>query len=304
MRPKRHGLPQTGLHAERIVTVGSTNSQNRSGHSPRKRYPIDPMKWLIVSITVGLAAAGCKSDAPLNDPFVGRTTIPPPATGAVGGKVTDPYYQPPALTPGAQAAGTTPPAVQIPNPGTSQSPLPTSAPLSLPAASQPSPTAPLAAPAGTAAPPPGGTSRTIAPPQTTTYSPRPTSSGGGANSGLAPRPMSTAPAPTGSRSVQTAPAVWGNTTYTPPAGYQGVTAQTPTATATSSPAASYNTGAAQRTGVISSDRLPGPVDDSASATAASNGMQNRQPMVRTVSPRGSGEPAGRPVDIEDLPNSP
>ena len=33
------------------------------------------------------------------DPFSGRTTIPPPATGAVTGRSVDPCYQPPPMQP-------------------------------------------------------------------------------------------------------------------------------------------------------------------------------------------------------------
>ena len=58
--------------------------------------------------------AGCQSQAPVCDPFFGRTTIPPPPTGSVTGRPADPCYQPPALAPSQAPAGTFPPVVQLP----------------------------------------------------------------------------------------------------------------------------------------------------------------------------------------------
>ncbi len=73
------------------------------------------MKWPLVMILVGLSITGCQSQPPVCDPFFGRTTIPPPPTGSIGGRAADPCY-PPSLAP--QPVQTPmnpcPPQVQLP----------------------------------------------------------------------------------------------------------------------------------------------------------------------------------------------
>ena len=59
------------------------------------------MKW-ISALTMAVAlCAGCQSPAPMNDPFLGRTTVPPPGTALP--PPAPPYYGAPA------GASTTPP---------------------------------------------------------------------------------------------------------------------------------------------------------------------------------------------------
>jgi hypothetical protein len=74
------------------------------------------MKRAIFTIFIACVLAGCKSSTPTVDPFFGRTTIPPPPTGAVSGQPANPYYQAqPALQPSpAQPPGLQAPAYQPP----------------------------------------------------------------------------------------------------------------------------------------------------------------------------------------------
>lgn len=66
------------------------------------------MKRAILIVFIALGLAGCKSQTPTVDPFFGRTTVPPPATGSISGQAADPYYQsnnqvaPPYQQPGLQ----------------------------------------------------------------------------------------------------------------------------------------------------------------------------------------------------------
>jgi len=119
-------------------------------------------------ILMGVLLSGCRSQAPAVDPFFGRTTIPPPPTGAAVGGLTDPYYQ-------------TPPVVQMPSAAqTSGAATAGQATTSLNApphlsAPRPTSTAPESwttrnSASGTSAPPASGTGGSFLP-----------ASGGGAN---------------------------------------------------------------------------------------------------------------------------
>ena len=147
------------------------------------------MRWFLALILVGLSAAGCKSQAPVCDPFFGRTTIPPPATGSVTGRPADPCYQPPPLVPAPSRApvGVSPPTVQMPCQSSAQ------APPSLPqGAAQPLTPQPLAPPAMTtqpASPTQPGSPSGLTP---NVLAPRPTSTGGS----VAPRSSPPAPSST------------------------------------------------------------------------------------------------------------
>jgi hypothetical protein len=62
-------------------------------------------------LAIGLFAlcCGCQNQArPANDPFWGRTRVPPPPTGAAGGTGADPYYNQPPASPGMPAVPTVP----------------------------------------------------------------------------------------------------------------------------------------------------------------------------------------------------
>ena len=75
------------------------------------------MKWPLVMILLGLFVTGCcQSQPPGCDPFFGRTTIPPPPTGTIGGRPADPCYPPrPVQTP-PNPCPCSPPQVQLPAP--------------------------------------------------------------------------------------------------------------------------------------------------------------------------------------------
>jgi hypothetical protein len=239
------------------------------------------MKRLFSLILVGCVVAGCKSQTPMADPFFGRTTIPPPATGSVTGRPGDPCYQPPPLTqPPAQApSGVFPPQVQLPSQPSSQS-----AP-GLPSASAATSSQPAQ---------PSGIAPSVSAPR-----PSSTSPGGGF---LAPRPSSTSPSP-GSPYVPPS-----SSPYTPPGNsfnYRGASTQRSTPPAltqwnSSPPAPAFTNVAATRPSAAGDDRLPGPVDD----TAGNGSASNRQTMVRTLQPRVRDNASDRPVDIMDLPNAP
>jgi hypothetical protein len=51
------------------------------------------MKRAILILLLASGLAGCKTQTPTVDPFFGRTTIPPPATGSIAGQSADPYYR-------------------------------------------------------------------------------------------------------------------------------------------------------------------------------------------------------------------
>jgi hypothetical protein len=245
------------------------------------------MKWLLaLLILVGLSVAGCKSQAPVCDPFFGRATIPPPPTGSVTGRPADPCYQPPPLvqTPSQSPQGASPPTVQMPSqpslqPQSGQPPV-----VAQPLTSQP--TMPPAAPNQPASPP------------------------GLTPSFSAPRPSSTAPGNISpARPSSTAPAPGTNNLYAPPGGsfdYRGSSTRTgsvPLATTQPNSRASsalVTNVAASRTAVAGDDRMPGPVDDS----AADGSIAGRKPIIRTIQPRTSNEASNRPVDILDLPKTP
>jgi hypothetical protein len=260
------------------------------------------MRWLLALILLGAVVVGCKSQAPTADPFFGRTTIPPPPTGSVGGRPADPYYG--NATPQTPAA-TCPPAVQMPGPASTASPVPTYQPNlgTNPPAATPTPTyqpnsgtpAPAIGPTPAYQPPATGTTPTTSPPG---FSP----------SYSAPRPPSTAP-PTGvtpPANTPPVPATNGGSPYSPPGGsfdYRGSSRTTipPASTQTDPRLQAYaSPGTTARLTGMTDDRLPRPIDDSAGAVANS-----RQTIIRTtLPPRWQADVEPRPVDITDLPAVP
>ncbi len=91
------------------------------------------MSRLLGVVIVAAMCAGCRSSAPVYDPFMGRTTVPPPGTAVV--QPGQPYYSappagattsPPLITP-PPGASATPPAV---NSGLSSSFTPNVSPVS------------------------------------------------------------------------------------------------------------------------------------------------------------------------------
>jgi hypothetical protein len=244
-----------------------------------------------MSALVGLSAAGCKSEAPVCDPFFGRTTIPPPSTGSVTGNPADPCYQPPPLTPHGTMPGPAvgPPQVQLPNQPTTQTP-PSLAPpgVALPPASAsplPAPSVPPMVVPGTSTP--------------QSFSPPP-------GAPMAPRPSSTAPAVPGMApgSPSTAP----GSPYAPPGNsynYRGASLQgaLPSASgqiSTRGSSSAYTNVGTTHAAPAREDRLPRPVDGSGAPAAATG----QTPIVRTLTPRGQQEGLSRVVDIVDLPKLP
>ena len=75
------------------------------------------MKRLLGAVVAMLFLSGCRSPAPPNDPFLYRSTIPPPGTMAPSAPGAVPYY-PGGAAPGATTA---PPLI---SPGTPVSPAP------------------------------------------------------------------------------------------------------------------------------------------------------------------------------------
>ena len=136
-------------------------------------------------LMIGLLLAGCKSQAPMADPFFGRTTIPPPPTGSAMGR--DPYYP-------------TPPTVQMPSPTPPQ-------PWCPPASSAATPPQPATSPSWTV---PQGARNSTATPSSAVPP-------GVAPNVLAPRPSSTAPY----RTSPSSPGTPGAGNLYPPSGSGG-----------------------------------------------------------------------------------
>ncbi len=72
------------------------------------------MSRLLGVVIVAAMCAGCRSSAPVYDPFMGRTTVPPPGTAVV--QPGQPYYSAPP------AGATTSPPLITPPPGASATP--------------------------------------------------------------------------------------------------------------------------------------------------------------------------------------
>lgn len=71
------------------------------------------MKRTLLLIVAAMVCGGCHNQGQSNvDPFFGRTTVPPPATGSVGAKPGTPSYQQPQL-PQLPAGGTLQPIPQL-----------------------------------------------------------------------------------------------------------------------------------------------------------------------------------------------
>lgn len=243
------------------------------------------MRRLFAVILLILLTVGCKSQAPVYDPFFGRTTIPPPPTGSVTGQGADPCYQPPPLNP---PSSTTPPMVQLPMQPTANSPLPTQ-PIPGPAPTA-QPSLPSGSPSNTWAPRPLSTA------PTGPSAPRPSSTV--PTSPSVPRPSSTVPTP--------APGV--GSPYMPPGGnfdYRGTSTTKTVPLASSPPGArppsvSYTNVSANRAAPVGDDRMPRPVDDS----VGDGSIAGRKPIIRTIQPRVGRDASSRPIDIMDLPKIP
>ncbi|MBN1395522.1 MAG: hypothetical protein JW959_10900 [Pirellulales bacterium] len=108
-------------------------------------------RYSALIVLIVLTAAGCRSTAPTSDPFFGRTTIPPPATGSATGACADPYYQNPltATTPPPGATQPTTTTIQPQTLGNGTSPYSAPRPLS----TSPSTTKPASTAPATTAPP-------------------------------------------------------------------------------------------------------------------------------------------------------
>ncbi len=284
------------------------------------------MKWPLVMILLGLFVTGCcQSQPPGCDPFFGRTTIPPPPTGTIGGRPADPCYPPrPVQTP-PNPCPCSPPQVQLPAPQSNPC-LPMQPPVQTPSNPCPPQVQLPSQPAGQSLgiPPPAAQPLgppALAPPATIT---QPASPSRMAPGYAAPRPLSTEPAggsaprpsypayPPGAANPSTAPsaspaAPSGTSPYMPPDGsfnYRGSSTQRSTSPAAASADArlgtpSFTNVAAARTS-STDDRTPRPLDDS----AAAGSLSSRQPIVRTLQPRAKDDTSDRPVDIVDLPKNP
>jgi hypothetical protein len=261
------------------IRPGPFCSENRSGHGWKKQYSIAPMRRSIALILIGFSVTGCKSQAPVYDPFLGRSTIPPPATGAIAGQTSDPNNpQPPSMLPPGSTAG---PALMPGQPATSSA-LPGPATTSTPTTPQP------------LLPPPNA--QNSAPNQGlwTPKTPTPTSP-------LAPRPTSTTPSP-GTTSPYAPPGGFGypgNSNQPPPPatpptsalpGPQSSVTVSQSTSYSRPPSVSYTNASAVRSVMIGDGRMPRPVDDTA----------GQKPAVRIV-PTGNTRP-GKPIDINDLPS--
>ena len=207
------------------------------------------MRPLILTL-VGLLVVGCKSQSPTSNPFFGRTTIPPPPTGAATGQPCNTYQAPPVAQVPPQSPGAiSPPLVQMP----SQPPA-VSSTAPAPAASSPLPGFQPSPPAATTPPP-------TSPPATApSYSsPRPTSTGGS----LPPLPSATP-----SAVPPAVPPAGASTPYVPPGGtfnYRGASSQDSTPLVPTQPSSgtalpSVVGVAASRTVTPSDDRMPRPVE--------------------------------------------
>lgn len=239
------------------------------------------MKWLFALILVGFLVAGCKSQAPTTDPFFGRTTIPPPSTGSVTGRPSDPGYQPPPLAPASPQcpAGSLAPMVQMPS-------QPSAAASSMPARSAP---ASVAAPSGGNLP---GVSPSVLAPRPSSTMPSKT---------VPPQPSSSTPALSAPASGVTSPYPSSGGAYN----FRGTSTQGSTSAASAQPnlrasSPSFTNVAATRTSISGDDRMPKPVDNA----AADGNLAGRQPIVRTIQPRARDDVSDSAVDIVDLPKSP
>ena len=283
--------------------------------------------------------AGCQCQPPTCDPFFGRTTIPPPPTGAVTGRPADPCYQPPPLAPPTVSTPSSPcncaPQVQMATPpcsscaGGASAPAPQPAyPSGLtPSYAAPRPTStggcnncPGAAPAGPTAPPPlypGPVSPGPVPGPGPVAAPLNTAPGAaapaippGAGPIAAPNANPNAP-PSGSPAAPPGgnPTAPPGSPYLPPGGsfnYRGSSTQGPTSTpsaalpaASGGATASFASMATTRPNAAD-DRTPRPVDDPAADGASARG----KPIFRTLQPRAKDDAPNHPVDIGDLPKNP
>ncbi|OHB72732.1 MAG: hypothetical protein A2V70_15265 [Planctomycetes bacterium RBG_13_63_9] len=90
------------------------------------------MKGLFTLVIALVVSCGCSGQRPsASDPFIlGRTKVPPPATGAASGNPSDPYYRsPPTGTmPQTSLPQTSPPQTSLPQTSPPQTSLPQTSP--------------------------------------------------------------------------------------------------------------------------------------------------------------------------------
>jgi hypothetical protein len=240
------------------------------------------MKRIVILFLMFYGLPGCKSQTPSVDPFFGRTTIPPPATGSISGSAKDPYYQstPPPQPNPAYSPGITPSnPSSLPgysgsgwtNPSNTTSSVGvTNAPWSNPSSTTNVPTTPSYPLQQTPQNYPGSSSPSANIPQQTPY----------AFPGSAPATSPSQTAPAGNR-------------YTPPGGnynYRGAGLQTPNPQGTT-PSSNriytpfFTGGTPNRTSIPIKDTSPRPIDDSGESTAGA-GPNVSSPAV-TYNPGGS-----------------
>ncbi len=284
-----------------------------------------PSVFLMISAVVLLA--GCTATPPANDPFFGRTTIPPPATGAACGQMPDPYYQnppgvqlpagqasapPPYLSqPGAPAA-TVPPGVQLPAQPTAQgstSPVPYPSPVPYAQNQAATPPASLF---------PAGQSSTWTSPAARVNS----SAGAGvAPNLLAPRPQSTVPrgrgysapnaSPYSSSAPPFVPSGGAATPSTNPPGnmpgplpynsgnsYDSRNTPVPPPTPNSSAVSIQPASSSGLNWGRADDRMPRPVDN-----APRYGAGTSAPAFTQTLPARAGSAPSPAIDISDLPRA-
>ncbi|MEN6407315.1 MAG: hypothetical protein ABFC77_12695 [Thermoguttaceae bacterium] len=234
------------------------------------------MRRIIFAATlIALTMAGCKDAVPVADPFVGRTTIPPPPTGAAAGRTPDLNYQPPPLSPPSMPASsaTVPPTIQMPNAAMAPSPVVGPTPAS---------------PYPSNSPTPSGTNTT---PGATPnyYAPRPSST--------QPRSAPSIPAP----STGTATSPGGASPYLPPSSnFNNNSLNNRGASWPGTTTAPVTNVSTTPNGTMLDNRSPHPIDDATAQTARGGQV----PIVRTLQPRQRAEASDQPVDILDLPKSP
>jgi hypothetical protein len=257
------------------------------------------MKRVLALVVAVLALGGCRQAGTPTDPFFGRTTVPPPGTGAVAPRPGDPYYQPPPA-------------------GGPLQPIPQPQPLTVAPPSTPGPASAYGRstmPGTTPTYPAANSGRTISPSATPPgYSPSPAPS----------YPPSTTP----SYPPSTPPAGGGYPSspgYAPPGGftYNGAAAARPASDSWTTPVArtsadSRDAGSGSSApGVIrvpSGDGFARSADPGSYGSAALSGspaetVASRTSIVRTLEPRakdagGASSVGGDPAGSRALPSTP
>ncbi len=235
---------------------------------------------------VGLLLTGCVSQTPRDDPFFGRTRLPPPPTGSVTGRAADPYYQtPPVVQMSSGAvAGSAGPAAGMPSaaPGLSAATPPPTPPSNSPSYRYSPPTAatppPAAIPAGSASPP-GIAPNLLAPRPLSTAAPRSSAMPGSVPAGPPAGPSTPSTVPNGGWSSPgpATPAAASPPAGAPPLAQPGARAPLPGSIPVT----------VSRIGPSSADRSPRPVDDAGAGAS----LAERKPAAGPLPPRANGSSA-------------